>query len=57
MKINNLPTNLKKYVVARGYDGEYWFWGTWDREIDAYNVSQEVSGQVFTSDDVEKGDF
>lgn len=53
MKVNNLPKKLKKYVVARGYQGQFWFWGTWDDEIDAYNVSEEVKGLLLLSSELE----
>ena len=55
MKINNLPSKLKKYVVARGYKGEYWFWGTWDDEWEAYNVAEDVNGQVFLTMNIKEG--
>lgn len=50
--IKNLPRVHRKYIVARKIpnmkgSGEYWFWGSWDNEKEAYTASESVGGQVF----------
>ena len=52
MEILNLSKNLKKYIVARGYEGKFWFWGTWDDINKAYQVAEDVQGEVFNISDV-----
>lgn len=58
MKINNLPDRLSKYVVARHFQDEYWFWGTWQDEATAYRVAEENGMQVFMPNvNVERGEL
>lgn len=46
-KINNLPSNYWRYVVARKVDGELWFWGSWASESEAYRVASTFeNGEV-----------
>lgn len=47
MKINNLPTTCKKYIVARYVDGEYWYWGTFEDGAKAERVAVEIDGEIF----------
>ena len=51
--VKNLPSYpLKKYVVARPFDGDLWFYGTWD-ETDkekAKEVALAVDGVVLVDD-------
>lgn len=54
MKISNLPIEYKKYVVARYYGGSYWYWGSYDDPEKAYFTAEDVGGQVFRSDDVQR---
>ena len=44
--INNLPTDHKRYVVARIVDGDYWFWGSWDNKEDAQRAVSEISDSI-----------
>ncbi len=30
LKVNNLPKDHDRYVVARLVDVELWFWGSWE---------------------------
>ena len=47
--INNVPEYAKekgKYIVARYVDGEWWFYGAYDKGP-AGNVATDVGGEVF----------
>lgn len=47
--INNVPEYAKekgKYIVARYVDGEWWFYGAYDKGT-AGNVATDVGGEVF----------
>ena len=49
MKINNLPNYAKnmEFIVVREYDGEYWFWGGYDKDANrAYQAAEEIGGIV-----------
>lgn len=49
MKINNLPNYAKnmEFIVVREYDGEYWFWGGYDKDANrAYQAAKEIGGIV-----------
>ncbi len=49
--VKNLPDYpLRKYVVARPFDGVLWFWGTWDDKDKAREVAREMNGVVVTND-------
>lgn len=54
MKIYNLPTEYKNYVVARYYGEGWWYWGSYDVPEKAYFTAEDVGGQVFRSDDIER---
>lgn len=45
--VNNLPKDVKAYVVAREVEGDLWFWGTWDNWGDAMSASATIGGEVF----------
>ena len=53
MKINNLPTEHKNYVVARYCDDGWWYWGSYDALDKAYLTAEDVDGQVFHSVEIE----
>jgi hypothetical protein len=48
VEINNYPEYADKYnyIVAREVEGEYWFYGAYDR-LKADAVAREVDGKVF----------
>ena len=48
VEINNYPEYADKYnyIVAREVEGEYWFYGAYDR-LKADAVAREVNGKVF----------
>lgn len=45
--INNCPDELEKYTVARYVDCQWWFYGTYDDPVKAYEVANEVCGMIF----------
>lgn len=58
LEIKNLPKEHEKYVVARKVavidqfiqeieSEDYWFYGSYDNEDDAYSIAEDVRGQVF----------
>ena len=49
MKVNNLPNNAKKYIVAR-HDEKWnlWYWDSFEDENKANEVAMEVFGEVVT---------
>ena len=49
IKIQNEPEYAKDYefVVARKYDGEYWFWGAYENGFIADKVAHEINGVIF----------
>ena len=51
-EIFNLPADLCEFTVARYVNGEWWFWGTWDDEADAYSAAHNVDGEVFERKEV-----
>lgn len=46
MNVKNLPDTHEAFVVARPYDGDLWFWGSWDSEEIAHAIAVEVDGVV-----------
>lgn len=51
VEINNVSTNSNgKYIVARVFNGELWYWGRWDNKETAYEVAAEIGGVVCESD-------
>lgn len=51
--INNMPTTVCAWIVARDIDGDLWYWGSWDSENDARNAAQDIDGLVIARDMVE----
>lgn len=48
VKVNNVPDNPCKYIVAR-YDSNslsLWFWGSWDDKQEAGIAAEEITGIV-----------
>ena len=55
-KIYNVPAYAKSYnfIVARkADDGNYWFWGAWEKMVDAGKAAEEINGRVFFKEDCE----
>lgn len=52
MSVMNMPeyANNKKYIVARVYNGELYFWGAWDMKEEARNAADEIGGVVVEND-------
>ena len=48
VRVNNRPAYADEYefIVARVVDGEFWFYGAWDEEDEAYRVAREIEGAV-----------
>lgn len=48
-KINNMSADAEKYefIVARMYDGEFWYWGAYKDGFRAAEAAQEINGVVF----------
>ena len=44
--INNLPENHRAFIVARKVEG-YWYYGSYETEERAFEVAEEIGGQVF----------
>ena len=59
MKINNLPANFTDYpyIVARLYEGEFWFWGAYRDHNCANEAALEEDGVVFEVSIWEGRDF
>lgn len=47
VEINNCPDELERYTVARYVDYQWWFYGTYDDPVKAYEVSNEICGMIF----------
>lgn len=50
MEILNMPKNVEKYkyIVAREVDGEFWFWGGYNKIETAAEVAEEIEGEIFS---------
>ena len=46
MNVKNLPATHKTFVVARAFDGDLWYWGSWDSEETAHTVAIDIDGIV-----------
>lgn len=44
--VHNMPQEHEQYIVARCFDGELWFWGSWKDREDAKNAARKVDGVV-----------
>lgn len=51
--INNMPTTVRAWIVARDIDGDLWYWGSWDSENDARTAAQDIDGVLIARDMVE----
>ena len=51
-KINNMPANTRRFIVARRVNGALWFWGSWDDRNTANEVAMEIGGITFDSEDL-----
>lgn len=51
--VRNMPDYAwhKNYVVARECDGDYWFWGGYDKVETAIEAANEIHGEVFAVKD------
>ena len=45
--INNMPEEVKRYVVARNVNNELWFWGSYSSQDAALEVARDIDGVVF----------
>ena len=57
-KINNLARYAftYAYTVARIYEGEWWFWGSYSNLRDAVIAAKDIDGMVFPLGEFEAGD-
>lgn len=46
IKVNNVPDNAEKYIVARYNMSELWFWGSWNTLEEAERVANEISNGI-----------
>ena len=55
-KINKLPDNAKKFVVARidETDCSLWYWGSWDEKERAVQTAMAICGIVVVLEDEEE---
>ncbi len=44
--IVGLPQNHRRYVVARLFEGNYWYWGSWNEREHAADVASRLDGAV-----------
>ena len=53
IEIKNMPEIHRDYVVARSVvdaesmEHEYWYYGSWNQETEAYKQAESICGQVF----------
>lgn len=50
VKVNNTPNYTEKYIVARVYNSELWYWGSWDALEDAEEAARNTDGVVVRRD-------
>lgn len=50
VKVNNTPNYTEKYIVARVYNSELWYWGSWDVLEDAEEAARNTDGVVVRRD-------
>ena len=57
--INNLPDYYTEYpfLVARVYEGNWWFWGCYKTHERAADAAWECGGEVFRLEEVEEGNL
>jgi len=46
--VNNVPENVKEYIVARWSKetSSLWFWGSWSSEPQANEIAKMIDGVV-----------
>lgn len=44
--VKNMPLDVHDYIVARVFEGELWYWGSWDDHDEATKAAREVGGIV-----------
>ena len=42
VKVNNLPADTEKYIVAKYVDHSLWYYGSWDNSEEAERVALEL---------------
>lgn len=52
VKINNLPADLKPFIVARAVEGDLWFWASYDDEELAHASAVEMDGIVVYAEEM-----
>lgn len=52
VKVNNLPENHNRYVVARRVDEDLWYWGSFADKDRANAVAMEISGEVIDYEEI-----
>ena len=50
VKVNNAPNYTERYVVARIFEGELWYWGSWANKDEADEAALNVDGVVCDSE-------
>ena len=53
--VNNVPDDVERWIVARidTHTRELWFWGSWDNEPQAREISKLCDGIVIRRNDNE----
>lgn len=51
MMIKNLPADYKdyKFIIARMFDGQYWYYTATNDETEANEIAKEVGGRKFAN--------
>lgn len=49
-EVNNIPEDAERYIVARVFEGELWYWGSWDDKNKAHEVAEEIGGVMVEND-------
>lgn len=44
--VHNMPEEHEQYIVARIFEGELWFWGSWKDKEDAESAARKIDGVV-----------
>ena len=55
--INNLSDYYTEYpfLVARLYDDNWWYWGSYKTYENAVNAAWKIGGEVFRLEEIEEG--
>ena len=46
VEIQNCPAETDKYIVARAFMGELWFWGSWEKKEAAKRVADTFDNGI-----------